>query len=137
MDIQPRRINGVLRKRLAAAGIRYPKGSGQREVHPMREMRKIPTERAAARSGMYRYKHALIDRLVEIKPESVILPFSQHIGAPCVPLFAEGEHVEAGQLIASPPEGKLGSNLHASIDGTVKLLPDAVAILSERKLAAC
>jgi Na+-translocating ferredoxin:NAD+ oxidoreductase RnfC subunit len=131
MELQPRRINAALRKRLAASGTRYPKGSGQKKAHPMREMRKIPAERAAARAGVYKYKRVHIDRLAEISPKTVILPLSQHIGAPCTPLFADGDRVETGQLIASPPAGKLGSNLHASIDGTLKILPDAIVISSE------
>jgi Na+-translocating ferredoxin:NAD+ oxidoreductase RnfC subunit len=97
----------------------------------MREMRKIPSERAAARAGVYRYKRVHINHLIEITPRTVILPLSQHIGAPCVPLLAGGERVETGQLIASSPKGKLGSNLHASIDGVLEILPDAVSILSE------
>jgi Na+-translocating ferredoxin:NAD+ oxidoreductase RnfC subunit len=136
MDLQPRRINAALRKKLTEACIRYPKGNGQRDVHPMREMRKIPSERAAARAGVYRYKRAPIDHLIEITPRTVILPLSQHIGAPCVPLLARGERVETGQLIAASPKGELGSNLHASIDGTLEILPNAVSILSEGSLTA-
>jgi Na+-translocating ferredoxin:NAD+ oxidoreductase RnfC subunit len=131
MELQPRRINAVLRKKLTTSGMSYRKGSGQKKPHPMRGMRKIPTARAAARAGVYKYKHVYADRLVEIKPKSVTLPFSQHIGAPCEPLLTEGQRVETGQLIASPPNGKLGGNLHASIDGILKILPDAVVISSE------
>jgi hypothetical protein len=33
-----------------------------------------------------------------------------------------------GDLLASPPEGKLGARIHASIDGVCKLEDDAVVI---------
>ena len=61
-------------------------------------------------------------------PETVTLPMSQHIGAPCEPVVKDGEHVEAGQLIAACPEGKLGTNLHASISGTVRCGDRAITI---------
>lgn len=131
MELQPRQVNAALRKKLAASGARYEKGSGQRLPDPMRETRKIPTKRAAARTGVNKYEHVRIDCLAEIKPETVTLPLSQHIGAPCEPLIGEGEHVKAGGLIASPPKGKLGANLHASITGVATILSDAIVISSE------
>lgn len=45
---------------------------------------------------------------------------SQGIGAPSVPVVGAGDRVRRGQLIASCPEGKLGSNLHASVSGVVE-----------------
>lgn len=49
---------------------------------------------------------------------SVLL--SQGIGAPSEPMIHKGDKVKRGQLIAKCPEGKLGSNIHASVTGTVK-----------------
>lgn len=50
---------------------------------------------------------------------------SQGIGAPSVPVVGEGDKVKRGQLIAACPEGKLGSNLHTSVTGTVTEVTDA------------
>ena len=51
-------------------------------------------------------------------PDVVVIPMSQHIGAPCKPLVKKGDAVTVGQ--------KIGDNqglcvpVHASVSGTVK-----------------
>ena len=51
-------------------------------------------------------------------PDEVVIPMSQHIGAPCLPLVKKGDKVTMGQ--------KIGDNqglcvpVHASVSGTVK-----------------
>lgn len=48
------------------------------------------------------------------------LLLSQGIGAPGTPVVGKGDRVMRGQLIAACPDGKLGSNLHASVSGVVE-----------------
>lgn len=61
-------------------------------------------------------------------------PLKQHIGAPCKPCVACGEHVALGQLIASAPEGKLGANLHTGVNGVVsKVTGTEIEILADKK----
>lgn len=55
--------------------------------------------------------------LISIEPEYVILPMSQHIGAPCKPLVKVGDRVLMGQKIGDN-EG-LCAPIHASVSGTV------------------
>jgi len=50
-------------------------------------------------------------------PEVVVIPLSQHIGAPCKPLVKKGDHVTIGQKIGDA-EG-LCAPVHASVSGTV------------------
>lgn len=50
-------------------------------------------------------------------PDYVVLPMSMHVGAPCQPLVAKGDHVLLGQKIAQPTG--LGAPIHASVSGTV------------------
>jgi Na+-translocating ferredoxin:NAD+ oxidoreductase subunit C len=51
-------------------------------------------------------------------PSEVILPLSQHIGAPSVALVREGDRVERGDIIAEAG-GFVSVPLHASVSGTV------------------
>ncbi len=131
MDLQPRRINAELKKRLAKAGLRYEKGEGQREPSRLRDARKVPTGRAAARAGVRRYDKFKIEACVPLEPTRVVIPFNQHIGVPCAPMVKSGDRVAAGQLIAASPEDRLGSVLHASIAGRVDLVDGAIAITRE------
>jgi len=52
-------------------------------------------------------------------PAQVVIPMSQHIGAPCKPLVAVGDHVKVGQRIGEPG-GFVSAPIHASVSGTVK-----------------
>ncbi len=65
-------------------------------------------------------KHYAEDRKIQTFPEPdlLVIPMSQHIGAPCKPLVKKGDYVTMGQ--------KIGDNtglcvpVHASVSGTVK-----------------
>ena len=48
----------------------------------------------------------------------VAIPLSQHIGAPCRPLVAVGQHVDVGEVIGDN-ESALCCPVHASVSGTV------------------
>ncbi|KPJ49385.1 electron transporter RnfC [candidate division TA06 bacterium DG_26] len=56
-------------------------------------------------------------------PTSVIIPLSQHTGAPSEPVVDAGTHVKVGQKIAEA-KGLVSVPQHASISGTVKELRD-------------
>lgn len=51
-------------------------------------------------------------------PQTVTIPMVQHIGAPCKPLVAVGDHVDIGQKIGD--NSGLCVPVHASVSGTVK-----------------
>ena len=55
-----------------------------------------------------------------IKPERVVIPMQQHIGAPCTPLVKVGDYVLRGQKIGDG-EG-LCVPVHASVSGTVEAI---------------
>ncbi|MDD4124249.1 MAG: electron transport complex subunit RsxC [Eubacteriales bacterium] len=52
-------------------------------------------------------------------PGEIIIPMSQHIGKPCAPCVAVGDHVFAGQKIADVT-AFVASPIHSSVSGTVK-----------------
>jgi len=54
-------------------------------------------------------------------PAEVILPVSQHIGAPAKPVVAKGDEVKKGQLVAEPG-GFVSAAVHASVSGKVKAI---------------
>ena len=55
-----------------------------------------------------------------VKPERVVIPMQQHIGAPCTPLVQVGDHVLRGQKIGDG-EG-LCVPVHASVSGIVEAI---------------
>ena len=60
------------------------------------------------------------DKAIEFPPlpSKVVIPMSQHIGAPCTPIVKVGDKVKKGQVIAKS-EAFMHSPVHASISGDV------------------
>jgi electron transport complex protein RnfC len=53
--------------------------------------------------------------------EEYVLPLSQHIGKPSLPIVAPGQRVERGQMIAEP-DGFISTALHAPVTGDVEAI---------------
>lgn len=51
-------------------------------------------------------------------PKLVVIPLSQHIGAPCKPIVSIGQEVKKGEMIGEPA-GFVSSPVHASVSGKV------------------
>ncbi|AGX41573.1 electron transport complex subunit RsxC [Clostridium saccharobutylicum] len=56
-------------------------------------------------------------------PDEVVIPVSQHIGAPCTPIVKVGDSVKKGQVIANS-DAFMHSPIHASISGKVTKIAD-------------
>ena len=128
MGLTPRRINALIRDEMRKAGIPYERREALGEADPERRNRKLPTKRAAARSGVLDYYDFEIDTLAEAAPSMVRISLRQNMGAPAQPVVQEGDRVREGQLIARCPEGKLGADIHASIGGVVTKVTDYIVI---------
>ena len=106
------------------------KWSGRRDVtpHPMYEGRRSPLKQLIKRLGVEEYDHPSAFNQKETRPRQVSIPLSQHIGTPAQSTVRIGESVKRGQLIGEIPDGKLGARVHASIDGVVKNVNEAITI---------
>jgi Na+-translocating ferredoxin:NAD+ oxidoreductase RnfC subunit len=131
MQLQPRRVNVLIKRELAKQGLRAPKGEPGLLPRAFREERKLPTRRAALHSGAGAWYHTEIERFVSFLPREVHISLRGHIGAPAVPAVQPGDAVEAGQRIALCPEGKLGVDYHASIAGVVTGVGNCIQIQAE------
>ncbi len=56
-------------------------------------------------------------------PKEVIIPLTQHIGAPCEPLVSVGDEVSVGQKIGDSKE-YISAPVHASVSGVVKAIEE-------------
>lgn len=128
MGLTPRRINALIRDEMRKAGIPYERREALWEADPERRNRKLPTKRAAARSGVLDYYDFEIDTLAEAAPSTVRISLRQNMGAPAQPVVQEGDRVREGQLIARCPEGKLGADIHAGIGGVVTKVTGYIVI---------
>lgn len=128
MYLSPRTINAAIKQALARQGIKAgPPPPGQC-CDQLRAYRKIPVKRLIVRTGLSSYdRPAPLDgRPLAVK--QVKLPLRQHVGAPGQPVVEPGQMVRLGDLVARIPEGALGANIHASIDGVVTSVGDSIVI---------
>lgn len=67
----------------------------------------------------HRKEESLSEPLVSVDcPEEVIIPLSQHIGAPCKAIVKKGDRVREGQLIAQS-DSFISAVIHSSVSGEV------------------
>lgn len=132
MGLQPRKINAMVKRELGKAGIRYqPPAGASWTTSPDRDMRKVPSEKLAARAGVHKYYHYEITEMHQCEPDRVSIPLKMHIGVPAQPIVSVGDYVEKGDLIAATPENALGAAIHASIHGRIKSIGDEIVIVKE------
>ncbi|MFW6001320.1 MAG: 4Fe-4S dicluster domain-containing protein [Halanaerobium sp.] len=127
MELSPRLVNEHY---IEQVDEKYESSKTNYEPHPMREYRKIPTDRQIARLDLNKYNHQELYELVELEVNEVTIPLSQHIGAPAELAVSAGQKVERGDLIGRAKENALSVNIHASISGTIKKADNTKVIIS-------
>ena len=127
MQISPRLVNIHLKGIFRENGFRFEKSKRELLGNPMREYRKVPTNRLISRIGMNKYLDFSETKAVTLDSKEVFIPLRQHIGAPAKPVVAIGDCVEYGQLIGEVKEG-LGANIHSSIAGIVVEVGNSITI---------
>lgn len=129
MGLSPRRINAAFKQRYGKEGIQY---QGPKKINPLhtqyRAYRKIPTPRLAMKINIGAYMDIKPAFLSDIQPDQVRIPLHQHIGAPAVPVVKPGDRVVSGELIADIAPKTLGAKIHASINGRITHVDDAITI---------
>lgn len=120
MEISPRRIIQNLKKTATVERKKIDEPS----ISELRETRKVPTSRLEARLALTDYHQPAPWKDIAIRPKSVRIALKSHVGVPSEPIVNVGDSVRRGQKIATIPEGKLGANIHASIDGRVAEIAD-------------
>ena len=119
MDLQPWKINTMLKRELGGRGIKNPHHNAPETAVPFRESKQFNVYRLVSRLGLTKYDLPAPMVETENNYKKVSLLLSQHIGAPAQPVVKVGEQVDQGQLVAEIPEGKLSARIFASISGRV------------------
>jgi len=101
------------------------------KVHPIKEGRRVPLKQLTQKLKLKDYDFPTPYSDKKVVADVVTIPLKQHIGEVCNPEVKEGKKVTCGDLIASVPNGKLGANVHASINGKVeKVTSDYIKIVT-------
>lgn len=126
-DLSPSHMMQRLKTGLMQSGVK-PKKEVYGEVDNSLELKRIPTNRLISRLSISEYDVPAPIDIDLMQVDSVEIPLKMHIGAPAVPVVADGAMVNAGDLIAEIKEGALGARVHASISGKVKLGQNVITI---------
>lgn len=130
--LSPRALNRRIKGELQAAGFKPGWGDGGKTgislLVEAREGREIPSRRLIGRLGIAGYDRPAPYQASQLGCRQVVLPLKQHAGVPARPVVQVGQVVEVGQLVAEVPEGSLGANLHASLNGQVTAVEGGIVI---------
>ena len=93
-------------------------------VDPIRSQKLVSHARLTARLGLTQYNKPapLVD--VEVKPKTIKIMLSQHIGAPAQAVVSRGDKLTAGQIVGAAAADKLGVNIHTPFAGVVQDVND-------------
>lgn len=118
-DLQPWKINRTLKAALSGNGIKNPHHNAPESAIPFADTHRFNVGRLIKRLGLSAYDVPAPVEESPVQYDAVTLSMHQHIGAPAEPVVEVGAFVKKGDLIGRAPEGRLGANIFASIDGTV------------------
>ncbi len=127
--LSPRSLIANFKAEMRKNGIAAPKGLEAQPVASNRSFKRVPIERLTSRIGLEKYDVAAPISQVKINPETVCIMMSQHVGAPALPIVKSGDKVVIGQVVGKVPDDKLGTDVHASINGTVKEVTDKYIVI--------
>jgi Na+-translocating ferredoxin:NAD+ oxidoreductase RnfC subunit len=88
----------------------------------MKEYRRVPLAQLRKRLQVEEYERETPFDGAAWQPSTVRVKLRQHAGLPAIPAVQEGKKVKKGQVVGHAQEGKLGANVHASIDGKVRAI---------------
>ncbi len=128
-DLDPKNVCVMNKVELREMKFKYPEDAPTRDVHGMREGRQTPISRLIQKLGLSEFTNTgpLVD--INMKPQSVTLPLSQHIGAPAQAVVNPGDRVSVGDVVGQVDGDQLGCPIHASIDGTVRDVSNSQIII--------
>ncbi len=131
MGLSPQKVNAYMKAELRRRDLQVPRVMNP-QVRTAVDTAKTPTDRLTARLGLGKYNGLHAHTCLTLEPETVFLPFRQHIGKPAEPVKAVGDTVVKGELLAAAQEG-LSANIHASMDGVVTEITSAGARLRRKE----
>jgi Na+-translocating ferredoxin:NAD+ oxidoreductase RnfC subunit len=129
-DLYPKEACDDGKKSRRGAGLKFIQQKPV-EVHPMKEYRRVPLAQLRRRLQVEEYEGSTPFHDAECRPAAVRIKMRQHAGQPAVPVVEAGKKVKRGQVVGRIEEGKLGANVHSSVDGKVRsVTPEFLEIVT-------
>jgi len=119
MGLSPRKVNSYMKGKLRERGIMVEKNTSPMAREAV-DLSKVPTDRLISRLNLGQYNGLHAHECIELNPQEVFIPLSQHIGKHAKAVKTIGDNVTIGDIIAAADDSGLSANIHASVHGTIK-----------------
>lgn len=133
MGLSPRLVNVHYKNEIDE---KYESKQNEYSARPMREFRKVPTDRQISRLDLTKFKDQNLFEMIELEVKKVRIPLSQHIGAPAKKIVDQNQDIKKGDLIAEAAKNALSANIHASISGRVVRVDDKAIIIKNTEVVS-
>jgi len=100
-------------------------------VHPIKEGRRVPIKQLMKRMNIESYEQPTPYHNDFPVPDEVEIKLKQHVGVPTISIVSVGQKVQKGDLIGKIEEGKLGANIHSSINGIINFVNNDTIIIKQ------
>jgi len=127
-DLDPRRVCSLDKVVARKRGLKWNGDPDAVKTHELLEFRRVPTSRLMRKLGLYEYINEGPLRMGTLEARRVKLMLRQGAGAPAEACVEAGQMVSMGELVAAPPAGKMGANIHASIAGRITFEEGAIVV---------
>jgi Na+-translocating ferredoxin:NAD+ oxidoreductase RnfC subunit len=124
MDLQPWKLNKMLKDQFRKNNIINTHSNQPEEANKFREYKKYPVYKLIKQLGLTMYDVEAPIKIENYELNKVKILFKHHIGSPTIPIVKIGQHVKKGEKIGEIEEGKLGTNIHSSINGIIESIDD-------------
>jgi len=123
-SLSPRLLINELKAKAKELGVKPPKNAVAGEGARDEKLRRVSSDRLAARLGLRKYDVPAPITEADISCRKVRVPLDRYIGAPAKATVAVGDRVCCGDIIGAYSKKALSVNVHASIDGKVTAIND-------------
>ena len=127
MGLSPRWVNQVLKEESASRA--KPTFAELEDIRRGFDDSQVPTGRLLYKLDLGKWVQPAPLRGSLPQPDQVLIPLTQHVGAPAHCRLEAGQEVSRGALLADMPDGELGACIHSSIDGIVSSIEDGVVVI--------
>ncbi|MCH5211309.1 MAG: 4Fe-4S dicluster domain-containing protein [Oscillospiraceae bacterium] len=128
--LDPQAISMEIKGELGKQGLRRQNNKAPEKVRDERTARLVPSSVLIDKLGIRKYVKSHVERRdVKFAPKTVYIELKQHVGKPASAIVKAGDKVKVGDVVAQTAYEDLGTTMHASIAGTVKVVTDRFVII--------
>ncbi|HSR05490.1 MAG TPA: 4Fe-4S dicluster domain-containing protein [Proteiniclasticum sp.] len=133
MNLQPWKVNIYLKQKLTEQGVTNSNHRTELSAHPFLDVRGFPVKKLVFRLDLYKYDVESPFTEVDFRPKEVNILCRQNIGAPAKAVVSDGDFVRKGDLVYGQDGNNMAVNMHATIDGKVKVTGSRIIITSQKE----